>query len=175
MTLLSIPEMASMLDVCRETVNKYIKRNNCKGTPGKDRTGKTILFYSVEEFEAVKKSVDDTRGIVQGLYTIQQIAEMAGVTDSCISNTANEFKIPHEVRPTTTSRKCLFTKENAKKIVAIIQNRRDRCYKVTKKTAKVVDISEPTAEQHPLVKDTRWLDLNKWPDTMPECFADLDV
>ena len=174
MSVYSIPEMASMLDVCRETINKYIKRNNCKGIPGKDRTGKTILFYSDNEFEAVKKSVENTRENVQGLYTIQQIAQMAGVTDSCISNTASEFEIEHIVKPTISSRKCFFTKENAEKIVLIIQNRRDRRYKLTKQTSKTLQLTEATPEEHPLITNKEFLKLNVWPDVVPKCFADLD-
>ena len=60
MNYYSIPEMASMLDVCRETIKKYIKRNHCFGKPGKDITGKTntaIIWKMFPYIEGVVESL----------------------------------------------------------------------------------------------------------------------
>ena len=176
MNYYSIPEMASMLDVCRETIKKYIKRNHCFGKPGKDITGNTITFYSDDEYELIQKSIEETRGIDPDLLNVMQVAKMAGITRSYAHLVAIKYNIPKISKPTSTGRKLFFTKANAEKIVDIVQLNKDKRYKAAKKTPEKITqfITQEKAEDHPLVKDQRFLNMNFWPDVTPVCFEDLD-
>ena len=176
MNYYSIPEMASTLDVCRETVLKYIREKGFKAKPGKDSLGRNINVYSDFEYNVIKDTIEGRKVVEKNYYTTNQVADLAGVSASYVCVTAAKHNIYKVVKPSDKTKKAYFPKESAEKLLEIIadmrQRRREAHKRVEEKKAKETFADSDT---HPLVTDKRCLNLNWWPDITPKCFMDLDV
>ena len=175
MNYYSIPEMASMLDVCRETVMKYLKQNDFLGVPGKDRLGRNITVYSEQAYNVVKTIIEGNKEVEKGYLTTNQVADLAECSPACVCITAKKYNIFKVVKPSDTTKKAYFPKESAEKVIEIITTNRERRLQKSKETAEKKEAeNSASAELHPLVTDKRCLRLSWWPDIMPKCFEDLD-
>lgn len=170
----SIPEMAEVLDVCPETVRKYIKQFQFKGIYKNVGKNQNVLFYPQEEFEIIRDTIEASKATIKDYYTTKEIAELAGCSTATVNAASKEFGIYKIIKPTENSRRAYYPKESADKIIDIIQCRRDRRYKDAKKAAQTVTEETTPEELHPLVTNKEFLKLNVWPDIVPNCFKDLD-
>ena len=176
MTLFSIPDMANTLEVCPETIRKYIKQLKFVGEYKNIGHHQNVLFFSQSQFDMIRDTIESNKVVERNYYTSKDVAELAGCSVGNVSAISLEFNIYKIVKPTGSSRKAYFPKESADKIIDIVQLRRDRRYNAAREKAKTIaDVSDEKEELHPLVINKEFLKLSVWPDTMPECFADLDA
>ena len=172
----SIPEMADILDVCPETIRKYIQRYNFTGKPGKDSQNKNITIYSYYDFSIIKGIIEEQSVVYQNYYTTSQIADLTGLSKSCILAIVYREDIPHLIKTSKTGRQAWFPKESFEKIQTVIKNK-EEVKKIKRENKERVLASNDViqdAEEHPLVKDNRFLRLSYWPDVVPKCFENLD-
>ena len=176
MNYYSIPEMASMLDVCRETVVKYIREKGFKAKPGKDNLGRNINVYTDFEYSVIKDTIEGRRVVEQNYYTTNQVADLAGVSASYVCVTAAKHNIYKIVKPSDKSKKAYFPKESAEKLLEIIADMRQRRRNIQKRVEeKKAAENTASAELHPLVTDKKFLITTYFPDITPKCFMDLDA
>ena len=172
----TVPEMASELDVCPETIRKYIRKFKFVGMFKNIGGNQNVLIYPETEFLMIRDTIEGNKIVEKNYYTTQQVADLAGVSPSCVCNTAIRNNIYKIVRPAEKSRVAFYPKESAEKIIEIIRTRRDKRYKVAVKKAEETEKETlDLAELHPLVTDKRCLNIRYWPDITPKCFADLDA
>ena len=171
--MITIPEMANELDVCPETVRKYIKQFKFKGIYKNIGKNQNVLLFSQKEYDMIRDTVEASKTKIQDYYTTKEIAELAGCSTATVNAASNEFQIYKIVKPTNNSRKAYYPKESADKIIDIIQCRRDRRYKDAKKAAQQTTEETTPEELHPLVTNKEFLKLNVWPDVVPECFKEI--
>ena len=172
--LYSVKEMAKELDVSPFVINKYIKRFKLKGRFIQKEQNVNILYFPQTAFDMIRDTIETNKVIAKNYYTTRQIAELTGATPCCVSNTAKRNKIDKIVRATVQSRVGYFAKEDAEKLIKLIQTSIDRRFKAAKKIKPCKVETLESAELHPLVKDKRCLRLSYWPDITPKCFMDLE-
>lgn len=171
----SVKEMAKEIDVSPFVINKYIKRFKLKGHFIQKEKNKNILYFPQTVFDIIRDTIEGNKVVENNYYTTQQVADLAGVSTSCVCNIATRNNIYRIVRPAEKSRVAFYPKESAEKIIEIISTRRDKRYKATVKKAEETEKETlDLAEIHPLVKDKRCLHLSYWPDITPKCFKDLE-
>ena len=172
--LYSIPEMASELDVCPETIRKYIKQFQLKGIFKNMGRNINVLVFTQAEYELIHDTIETNKTPVQDLFTTKEVAELAGCSTATVNAVALEFNIDRIVRPAENTRRAYYPKTSAEKLIDIIQCRRDRRFKDAKKAAQTITEETTPEELHPLVTDKRCLNLKWWPDVIPDSFKDLD-
>lgn len=170
----SVKEMAEELDVSPFVINKYIKRFKLNGRFIQKEKNINILYFPQTAFEMIRDTLETNKVIAKNYYTTKQISELTGVTPSCVSNTAKRHKIDKIVRATVQSRVGYFAKEDAEKLIKLIQTNVDRRFKAAKKIEPCKVETLESAELHPLVKDKRCLRLSWWPDTIPVCLQEAE-
>jgi len=171
----TLSDMAEELDVSVYSIRKLIKRFKFVGIFKNIDGNQNVLVYPQTVFDMLRDSLESNKVLEKNYYTSQQVADLAGVTPSCVSNTAIRNHIERIVRPMKKSKVAFYSKEDAEKIVEIITTRRDKRFKVEKKKAEETEKETIDLEElHPLVTDKRCLKLGFWPDVTPKCFADID-
>ena len=163
-------EMADILDVCADTVRRYLKQKGFKGQLTNIAPHRNVYLYSHFEFQTVKDMVETTKVVEKNYYTASQVADMAGCTTSWISAIAAKNKIPHVYGFNKGMRVSYYAKDKAEELCEIIRQKKEKA----KTKSETVKIQEETLENHPLVKDARFLKLSYFPDVVPQCFEDID-
>ena len=174
----SIPDIAEQLEITEYTARKLIKRSDLENTGFfiQIRNKINVLYYPEETFQKLKAKIDSDRAIEENYYTTKQVAELTGVSSSCISNIALRYKIEKKIVIAEKARVAYFSKENFEKIRDILDEMQDKRAKWEQKKAEATAAELEEAEAlHPLVTDKRCLNLNWWPDVVPECFKELDA
>lgn len=112
------------------------------------------------------------------IYTTEEAAELLNTSCDDVRRIINYYKIDHQLISTKKSRVIIMTYDALKLVAEYckqrIQRREEMARKaeIRKQLAEEVLTSE--AELHPLVKDKRFLNLNYWPDVIPDCFKEVE-
>lgn len=174
----SIPDIAEHLGITEYTARKLIKRFDLENTSFfiQIRNNINVLYYPEETFQKLKVKIDSDREIEENYYTTKQVAELTGVSVSCVSNIALRYKIEKKVVIAEKARVAYFSKESLEQFRNILDEMQDKRAKWEQKKAEAQAAELEEAETlHPLVKDKRCLNLNWWPDVVPNCFKEIDA
>ena len=173
----SVSDIAENLEVAEYTVRKLIKRFKLENTGFFIQTKKNInvLYYPENTYLTIKAEIDANKEIENNFYTTRQIAELIGVTVSCVSSIALRYKIDKKVLIAEKSRVAYFSKESLEKFRNILDKMQNKRAKWQQKKTETTAAIEEAAALHPLVTDKRCLNLNWWPDVIPECFKEISA
>ena len=170
-------DIAELLDLTQYTVKRHLKRLNLENTGFFIQSEKNIniLYYPESTFLQIKNKVEEDRATEENNYTTKQLAELLGTSSSCISNIAIRYNIPKKVLIAEKARVAYFSKESFEQFRNILDEMQDKRAKWEQKKAEATAALEEAETLHPLVTDKRCLNLNWWPDVVPECFKELSV
>lgn len=170
-------DIAELLDLTQYTVKRHLKRLNLENTGFFIQSEKNIniLYYPESTFLQIKNKVEEDRATEENNYTTKQLAELLGTSSSCISNIAIRYNIPKKVLIAEKARVAYFSKESLEKFRNILDEMQDKRAKWKQKKAEATAALEEAEALHPLVIDKRCLNLNWWPDVVPECFKELSA
>ncbi len=170
-------DIAELLDLTQYTVKKHIKKLNLENTGFFIQTEKNInvLYYPESTFLQLKNKVEEDRATEENNYTTRQLAELLGISSSCVSNIAIRYNIPKKVLISKKARVAYFSKESLEKFRNILDEMQDKRAKWEQKRTEATASLEEAETLHPLVTDRRCLNLNWWPDVVPECFKELSA
>ena len=109
----------------------------------------------------------------QKIYTTVEIAQILDITLADVRNIASYYHIEHDVIQEGEAHRAYYTYDAYRLIKERVEMRRN------KKTKKSNENYEPAEEvaalgEHSLVTDKRCLDLNYWPDVIPDCFEECE-
>lgn len=170
-------DIAELLDLTQYTVKKHIKKLNLENTGFFIQSEKNIniLYYPESTYLQIKNKVEEDRATEENNYTTKQLAELLGTTSSCISNMAIRYNIPKKVLIAEKARVAYFSKESLEQFRNILDEMQDKRAKWEQKRTEATAELEEAETLHPLVTDKRCLNLNWWPDIVPECFKELSA
>ena len=170
-------DIAELLDLSQYTVKKHIKKLNLENTGFFIQSEKNIniLYYPESTYLQIKNKVEEDRATEENNYTTKQLAKLLGTSSSCISNIAIRYNIPKKVLIAEKARVAYFSKESLEKFRNILDEMQDKRAKWEQKKVEATAALEEAETLHPLVTDKRCLNLNWWPDVVPECFKELSV
>jgi predicted transcriptional regulator len=171
-------DIAELLDLTQYTVKRHLKRMNLEDTGFFVQAERNInvLYYPEETFQKLKAKIDSDRATEENNYTTKQLAELLGISSSCVNNIAIRYNIPKKVLIAERARVAYFSKDSLEKFRNILDEMQDKRSKWEQKKAEATAAELEEAETlHPLVTDKRCLNLNWWPDVVPECFKELSA
>ena len=170
-------DIAELLDLTQYTVKRHLKRLNLENTGFFIQSEKNIniLYYPESTFLQIKNKVEEDRATEENNYTTKQLAELLGTSSSCISNIAIRYNIPKKVLIAEKARVAYFSKESLEQFRNILDEMQDKRAKWEQKKTEATAALEEAEALHPLVTDKRCLNLNWWPDVVPECFKECEV
>ena len=170
-------DMAVLLDLTQYTVKRHLKRLNLENTGFFIQTERNtnILYYPESTYLQIKNKVEGDRATEANNYTTKQLAELLGTSSSCISNIAIRYNIPKKVLIAEKARVAYFSKESLEKFRNILDEMQDKRAKWEQKKTEATAALEEEEALHPLVTNKRCLNLNWWPDVVPECFKELSA
>ena len=170
-------DIAELLDLTQYTVKRHLKRLNLENTGFFIQSEKNIniLYYPESTYLQLKNKVEEDRATEENNYTTRQLAELLGTSSSCISNIAIRYSIPKKVLIAEKARVAYFSKESLEQFRNILDEMQDKRAKWEQKKAEATAALEEAEALHPLVTDKRCLNLNWWPDVVPECFKELSA
>lgn len=105
------------------------------------------------------------------LYCVSEVAGYAGCSCPTVHRIASMLSITAKIYKNKGSRASYFTEEEKDLICANFERHQNNYNEMNK--AEVLTTSFNT-EDHPLVKDKRYLNINYWPDTIPACFQECE-
>lgn len=169
-------DIAELLDLTQYTIKKHIKRMNLENTGFFVQAERNIniLYYPESTYLMIKNKVEEDRATEKNNYTTKQLAELLGISSSCVSNIAVRYNIPKKVLLAEKARVAYFSKESLEQFRNILDEMQDKRAKWEQKKTETTAALEEAEALHPLVKDKRWLKLSEWPDTIPDCFKEVD-
>ena len=109
-------------------------------------------------------------------FTTSEIALASGYSKEGVRGLLNKFRIKCKIRPTQTSREAVWD-YTAYKAVMDWKKEKDEIRKskeIKQPTKEYVQTLEELKKTHPLVRDVRFFRLSYFPETIPECFKELD-
>ena len=170
-------DIAELLDLSQYTVIRHLKRLNLENTGFFIQTERNtnVLYYPESTYLQIKNKVEEDRATEENNYTTKQLAELLGTSSSCISNIAIRYNIPKKVLIAEKARVAYFSKESLEKFRNILDEMQDKRAKWEQKRTEATAALEEAETLHPLVTDKRCLNLNWWPDVVPECFKELSA
>ena len=170
-------DIAELLDISQYTVIKHLKRMNLENTGFFIQTERNtnVLYYPESTYLQIKNKVEEDRATEENNYTTKQLAKLLGTSSSCISNIAIRYNIPKKVLIAEKARVAYFSKESLEKFRNILDEMQDKRAKWEQKRTEATAALEEAEILHPLVTDKRCLNLNWWPDVVPECFKELSA
>ena len=171
-------DIAELLDLTQYTVKKHIKKLNLENTGFFIQTERNInvLYYPESTYLQIKNKVEGDRATEANNYNTKQLAELLGISSSCVNNIAIRYNIPKKVLIAQNARVAYFSKDSLEKFRNILDEMQNKRAKWEQKKAETTAAELEEAEAlHPLVTDKRWLKLNEWPDIVPDCFKELDA
>lgn len=158
----SLRELATDLGLTRHFTEKYIEFLGIKGEKGLTVKGCEILFYSYDDFLAIKNELEKDEEEIEQLYSPKDISDMTGLTRPYICSIARVLGIKPIEKTRLSFRKVYYSEDQVKKIIDYIN---------TKGIKKETSAEE---EQNPLVTDKRFYNLSYFPDMIPECLKNLE-
>ena len=114
---------------------------------------------------------------VQKFYTVQEVADLLETSCDEVRRIIGYYKVKHEIVRTKQSRAIMVDYDSYRLIKDVHEEkdkRREEAAKAALLKAQKAEDETSGAESHPLVKDKRWLKLSEWPDTIPDCFKEVD-
>ena len=170
-------DIAELLDLSQYTVIRHLKRLNLENTGFFIQTERNtnVLYYPESTYLQIKNKVEEDRATEENNYTTKQLAELLGTSSSCISNIAIRYNIPKKVLIAEKARVAYFSKDSLEKFRNILDEMQDKRAKWEQKRTEATAALEEAETLHPLVTDKRCLNLNWWPDVVPECFKELSA
>ena len=109
----------------------------------------------------------------QKVYTTQEIADLLEISTTLVRNIAGYYHIEYQIVQTGHSRAMMFTYDGVREIKARYEARLNKKKQSLVKIERTPEENEKL-EDHSLVTDKRWLKLNEWPDTIPDCFKECE-
>lgn len=130
-----------------------------------------------KKIEPKDKYLYTSKPEVQKIYTTQEIAEYLETTCSVIRNIVSYYHIPRSVVPTENSRAAFYSYDAVREIKEYFEAKKskERQAIIRQKLLEKELTDEEAETLHPLVTDKRCLNLNWWPDVVPECFKELSA
>ena len=170
-------DIAELLDLTQYTIKKHIKRMNLENTGFFVQAERNIniLYYPESTYLIIKNKVEEDRATEKNNYTTKQLAELLGISSSCVSNIAVRYNIPKKVLLAEKARVAYFSKESLEQFRNILDEMQDKRAKWEQKRTETTAVLEEAEALHPLVTDKRCLDFNYWPDVVPDCFKELSA
>jgi hypothetical protein len=115
---------------------------------------------------------------IDRIYTVHEIAELFECSDDVVRNISFRLDIPHTYTTKNKARVTIYPYGSLR----LFKNYFDARAKKRNETAlkKVTLIREEEtdgaddADAHPLVTDKRCLNINYWPDVIPDCFKECE-
>lgn len=115
----------------------------------------------------------------QKIYTTEEAAELLNTSCDDVRRIINYYKIDHQIISTKKSRAIIMTYDALKLVAEYCKQRIQRREEMARKAEIRKQLAEEdlTSEAglHPLVTDKRCLNLNWWPDIVPDCFKELSA
>ena len=173
----SVPDIAEHLEITEYTARKLIKRFDLENTGFfiQSERNINILYYPESTYLQLKNKVEGDRATEANNYTTKQLAELLGISSSCVNNIAIRYNIPKKVLIAERARVAYFSKDSLEKFRNILDEMQDKRAKWEQKKAETTAALEEAETLHPLVTDKRCLNLNWWPDVVPECLKELSA
>lgn len=168
--LYSVKDMAERFDVSEYVVHKLIKRFKLNGRFIQTKRNTNVMYYPETAFDMIRDTLESNKVVERNYYSTKQVAELAGVTPSCVSNQAKRHNIKSIIQITNRARIAYFSKDDTEKLIEYIHTATDKRYKSEQKKAAAVTVDMAELEAlHPLVTDKRCLNFSYWPDVIPKC------
>ena len=169
-------DIAELLDLTQYTVKRHLKRLNLENTGFFVQTERNtnVLYYPESTYLQLKNKVEEDRVTEENNYTTKQLAELLGISSSCIANIAIRYNIPKKVLIAEKARVAYFSKDSLEKFRSILDEMQDKRAKWEQKRTEATAALAEAEALHPLVTDKRCLNLNWWPDVVPECFKECE-
>ena len=114
----------------------------------------------------------------QKVYTIQETADLLDTSCNEIRRIVNYYKVKHEIVTTKQSRAIVIDYDSFRFVKSVYekkQKKREDAKKAAQLKAQKPEEDITSAEDHPLVKDKRFLELSYFPDVIPNCFEEEEV
>ena len=109
------------------------------------------------------------------IYTVHEIAELFECSDNVVRNISFRLDIPHTYITKNKARVTIYPYGSLRLFKNYFNARAKKRNETALKKVTLIREEETTgAEDHPLVTDKRWLKLNEWPDTIPDCFKECE-
>ncbi len=116
----------------------------------------------------------------QKFYSVQETADLLDTSCDEVRRIVLHYKVKHETVRTKQSR-AIMLDYDAYRLVKDIHEEKDKRREEAAKAAllKAQKAEEETsgaddADAHPLVTDKRCLNINYWPDVIPDCFKECE-
>lgn len=116
-----------------------------------------------------------TKPPAERVFTTEDIALLSGYSKEGVRGIMAKLGFKPKIRPTKTSREGVWDYTAYKALMewANYHNEKRAKLEAMKKTESTKTLEQLKAE-HPLVSDDRCFKLSWWPDTVPDCFKELD-
>ncbi len=115
----------------------------------------------------------------QKSYSVLEAADLLNTSDMEIRRIIGYYKIKHEIVRTKQSR-AIMIDYDAFRLVKEIHEQKDKRREeaaeraVIRKQKAEEENGADDASAHPLVTDKRCLNINYWPDIVPDCFKECE-
>ena len=108
-------------------------------------------------------------------YSPPQMVQRIRFSDNVVRNISFRLDIPHTYITKNKARVTIYPYGSLRLFKNYFNARAKKRNETALKKVTLIREEETTgAEDHPLVTDKRCLDLNWWPDVVPECFKECE-
>ena len=112
---------------------------------------------------------------IDRIYTVHEIAELFECSDNVVRNISFRLDIPHTYITKNKARVVIYPYGSLRLFKNYFNARAKKRNETALKKVTLIREEETTgAEDHPLVTDKRCLNLNWWPDVVPDCFKESE-
>jgi hypothetical protein len=112
---------------------------------------------------------------IDRIYTVHEIAELFECSDDVVRNISFRLDIPHTYTTKNKARVTIYPYGSLRFFKNYFDARaKKRNETALKKVTLIREEETDGAENHPLVKDKRFLKLSFFPDVIPECFKECE-
>ena len=112
---------------------------------------------------------------IDRIYTVHEIAELFECSDNVVRNISFRLDIPHTYTTKNKARVTIYPYGSLRLFKNYFNARAKKRNETALKKVTLIREEETTgAEDHPLVTDKRCLNLNWWPDVVPDCFKECE-
>ncbi|MBO7714184.1 MAG: hypothetical protein J6S85_11475 [Methanobrevibacter sp.] len=112
---------------------------------------------------------------VQKVFTTSEVSEFLNITEATVRSIVKYHNLDFTIAKTSRARAAVYSYDTVRQIKEI-HDTREKLLRASEQR-RILANMETDAEQeelHPLVTDKRFLKLSYFPETVPNCFADLN-
>ena len=108
------------------------------------------------------------------VFTTEDIALLSGYSKEGVRGIMTKLGFKPKIRPTKTSREGVWDYTAYKALMQWANYQKERKAKLEAAKKEPIKSLEQLKAEHPLVTDSRCFKLSWWPDTVPDCFKEID-